>query len=103
MSCVYASFQIVPTTRSINEPRHEKTCFLHHAKTKAQISSAIIAQLISAFVFATKIVKFVFFLNLNFKPLSVFCGITADTNQAGRKRKDMFSRDAAHLKKGRAN
>ena len=29
------------------EPRHEKTCFLHYAKTKAQISCAVTAQLIS--------------------------------------------------------
>ena len=36
------------------EPRHEKTCFLcKYAKTKAQISWAVTAQLISVFVFAT--------------------------------------------------
>ena len=31
---------------------HEKTIFLHMQKTKAQISCAVTAQLISAFVFA---------------------------------------------------
>ena len=39
-----------------NEPRHEKNNgFLHknYAKTKSQISFAVTAQLISAFVFAT--------------------------------------------------
>ena len=36
-----------------NEPRHEKTCFFAYAKTKAQISCAVTAQLISAFVFTT--------------------------------------------------
>ena len=35
------------------EPRHEKTCFFAYAKTKEQISCAVTAQLISAFVFAT--------------------------------------------------
>ena len=34
-----------------------------YAKTKAQISFAVTAKLISAFVFATRIVQFLFFLN----------------------------------------
>ena len=46
----------------IFEPRHEKTGFLP-AKTKAQISFTVTAKLISAFVFATRIVLFLFFLN----------------------------------------
>ena len=37
----------------VAEPRREKTCFFAYAKTKAQISCAVIAQLISAFVFAS--------------------------------------------------
>ena len=37
-----------------------------HAKTKAQISFAVTAKLISAFVFATRIVHFFFVLNLKF-------------------------------------
>ena len=38
----------------IYEPRREKTGFLHnYAKTKTQISFAVTAKLISAFVFAT--------------------------------------------------
>ena len=47
------------------EPRHEKPFFVY-AKTKAQTSCAVTAQLISAFVFATKIVQSLFFLNLKF-------------------------------------
>ena len=46
-----------------------------YAKQKAQISSAVTAQLISTFVFATKIVQSLFFLNLKFQAssyLSVF-------------------------------
>ena len=34
-------------------PRYEKTGFFAYAKIKTQISCAVIAQLISAFVFAT--------------------------------------------------
>ena len=42
----------------INEPPLEKTNNLHkNAKPKAQISSAVTAKLISAFVFAKRIVK----------------------------------------------
>ena len=39
------------------EPRHEKTGFFAYAKTKTQISFAVPAKLISAFVFATRIVQ----------------------------------------------
>ena len=38
-----------------------------YAKTKAQISFAVTAQLISAFVFATRLVQFLFFLNLKIR------------------------------------
>ena len=38
---------------TINELRHEKTGFFSYAKTKPQISFAVTAKLISAFVFAT--------------------------------------------------
>ena len=37
----------------INEPCHEKTNIFAYAKTKTQISFAVTAKLISAFVFAT--------------------------------------------------
>ena len=40
--------------------------FFAYAKTKAQISFAVTAKLISAFVFATRIVQFMF-LNLKFQ------------------------------------
>ena len=48
-------------------PRHEKTGFLHMRKTKAQISCAVNAQLISAFVFAIQKVQSLFFPNLKFQ------------------------------------
>ena len=47
------------------EPRREKTGFLH-AKTKTQISFAVTAKLISAFVSATQIVQSPYFLNPKF-------------------------------------
>ena len=48
---------------------------LAYVKTKAQISCAVTAQLISAFVFTTRIAQFLFFLNLKF-PLARFCDYT---------------------------
>ena len=63
-----------------------KTSFSHwenrifaNAKTKAQISRAVTAQLISAFVFATRIVQFLLYLNPKFQA-SVFFSATV---QAG--------------------
>ena len=49
------------------EPHHEKTNIFHMQKTKAQISCGVTAQSISAFVFATRIVQFLFFLNPKFQ------------------------------------
>ena len=49
--------------------------FFAYAKTKQQISCAVTAQLISAFVFATRIVQFLFFLNQKLK-LHMFYGCT---------------------------
>ena len=47
-----------------------KPDFCIYAKTKALISCAIIAHLISAFVFATKIVQSFYFLNPKFQASS---------------------------------
>ena len=52
------------------EPCHEKTGFFAYAKTKPQISCAVTAQLISAFVFATQIVQSLFILNSKFQASS---------------------------------
>ena len=43
-----------------------------YAKTKTQISFAVTAKLISAFVFATRIVQFLFYLNSKFQASSSF-------------------------------
>ena len=40
-----------------------KSFFFVNAKTKTQIGFAVTAKLISVFVFATKLVKFIYFLN----------------------------------------
>ena len=53
--------------QNLFEPRREKTGFFAHAKTKTQISFAVTAKLISAFVFATRIVQFLPFLNTKFQ------------------------------------
>ena len=60
------------------EPHHEKTGFLHMRKTKPQISCAVTAQLISAFVLATQqLVKSLFPLYFqNLKLLACFCDCT---------------------------
>ena len=51
------------------EPRHEKTVFAY-AKTKTQISFTVTAKLISAFVFATRIVQPLYYLNPKFQAAS---------------------------------
>ena len=48
-----------------------------YVKTKPQISCAVTAKLISAFVFATQIVQFLYFLNPNFQPPAIFCACAA--------------------------
>ena len=48
------------------EPHRKKTGFLP-MRTQALISFAVTAKLISAFVFATRIVQSLFFLNLKFQ------------------------------------
>ena len=52
------------------QPCHEKIIFFPNAKTKAQISFAVTAKLISAFVFATGIVQSLYFLNSKFQASS---------------------------------
>ena len=53
-----------------------KPAFCICEKTKTQISFAVTVKLISAFVFATRIVHSFFFLNPKFQPLAIFCGYT---------------------------
>ena len=45
------------------KPLHEKTNAFAYVKTKAQISFAVTAKLISAFVFVTQLIQSLYFLN----------------------------------------
>ena len=56
----------------LNEPRRKKTGFFAYAKTKTQISFAVTTKLISAFVFAPRIVQSLYFLNPKFQASSHF-------------------------------
>ena len=71
-----------------------------YAKTKAQISFAVnSAKLISAFVFAARIVQFIFFLNPKFQASSHFL-TSSVAAQAGLYQtwwEARFSRISAHL------
>ena len=74
-------------------PRHEKTGFFAHAKTKAQISCTVNAQLISAFVFYTDGT-----IHLLSKPLSIFCGCRVRfVSDLFGNPEDRFSHDGIHI------
>ena len=49
------------------EPRHEKSKHFAYVKTKTQISFAVTAKLISAFIFAIQIVQSLYFLKPKFQ------------------------------------
>ena len=70
-----------------------------YAKTKAQISFAVILKLISFFVFVTRIVQFVFFLNPNFQASSLLQRLYRPVCVGpGRKsRRPVFSRRGSYL------
>ena len=56
----------------IYEPPHGKTNNLHMRKQRRRSASRLTAKLISAFVFATRIVQFLFYLNPKFQASSSF-------------------------------
>ena len=68
--CLVSQQSVFPGTAA-NEPHRKKTGLFAYGKTKAQISFAVTAKLISAFVFATRIVQFLFFLNPKFQACSL--------------------------------
>ena len=75
--------------------RHEKKIFAY-AKTKALIT----AKLICAFVFATGIVQFLYFLNPKFQASThLLCLYSYVCVRPGRNPEDRFSRIAAHMVK----
>ena len=68
------------------------------AKTKAQISFAVKTKLTSAFVFGTRIVQFLFFLNPKFAASShLLCLHSLICVRPVRKPHCLFSHDAAHF------
>ena len=82
------------------EPHNEKVSESQqsvYAKTKTQISFAVTAKLISAFVFATRIVQFLWFLNPKL-PVSnhILCLYSLVCVGPVRKPHFWFSHDAAH-------
>ena len=90
-------------TPNTNEPRHEKICFLHMQKQRrrlaAQLSCAVTAQLISAFVSATYIEQFLYFFNPEFEA-SIHFMLSYSPVRIGpaRKPENRFSRDVAQIK-----
>ena len=75
------------------EPGCEKTRFLHMRKTKTQISFAVTGKLISAFVFATQIVRSLYFLNPKFQGSNhlLYLGSTVCVEPGRKPRKLVFS------------
>ena len=69
-----------------------------YAKTKTQISFAVTAKLISAFVFATRIVQFLFYLNPKFQDSNYFlCLYRPVCVRPVRKPHCWFSHGPAHI------
>ena len=75
-----------------------KPAFCKLQKQKTQISSAVTAQLISAFVFATQVVKSLYFLNLKFQASSHFLWLYSQVCvRPGRKpQRQIFSRCSSY-------
>ena len=67
---ISSSVVISPYVREDMSRVVRKPAFCKNAKTKTQISFAVTAKLISAFVFATNIVKSLYFLNTKFQASS---------------------------------
>ena len=80
------------------EPPHGKTNNLHYAKTKTQISFAVTAKLISAFVFAKRIVQPLFYLYPTFQASSsLLCLYRSVCVGPIQKPHCWFSHEAAHI------
>ena len=80
--------------KSLNPSRIVRKPDFAYAKTKAQISFAVTAKLISAFVLATRIVQFLFFLKSKFQSSRLFLKLYRPVCvRPGRKpRRPVFSR-----------
>ena len=88
---------VCANNKSTNEPRREKTGFLF-AKTKTQISFAVTAKLISAFVFAIRIVQSLYYLHPKFQASSHHLWLYRPVCVGpGRKAEDRFSHNGAQI------
>ena len=65
------------TAHALNELCCEKNQVFAYGKTKTQIGFAVTAKLISAFVFATRIVQSLYYLNPKFQASDIFYSCTA--------------------------
>ena len=87
----------------LNEPRYEKTGFLHIRKQKrrTQISCAVTAQLISAFDFAVRIVQSLYYLNPKFQASSHLMWLYSSVcvGPGGKLRRPVFSQRGSNLLK----
>ena len=75
-----------------------KTRFLHMRKAKTQISFAVTAKLISAFVFATPIVQSLYFLNPKFQASShlLWLYMLVCVGTGGKPRRPVFSQGGSN-------
>ena len=97
---LFSARYVVNVSYTTFEPPRGKTNNLHiiYAKTKTQINFAVTAKLISAFVFATRIVHSLFFLNPKFQASSMLlCLYRPVCARPVREPHCWFSHEAAHL------
>ena len=88
--------QNIYDSNQINEPPHGKTNNLHGRKQRRRSASRT-AKLISAFVFATRIVQFLLYLTLKFQASSSFlCLYRSVCVRPVRKPHCWFSHEVAH-------
>ena len=101
--CVFKKYEDKPDncdsfTGSLFEPPHGKTNNLHMRKQRRRSASRKTAKLISAFVFAPRIVQFLFYLNPKFQASSSFlCLYRPVCVGPVRKPHCWFSHEVAHL------
>ena len=69
-SFYYNNIIVMKKKTTKKQKKKKKKKDFSYAKTKAQISCAVAAQLISAFAFPTRIAQFLFFLNPKFQASS---------------------------------
>ena len=96
-SIVLSKKRLTSWLKTRYEPPRGKTNNLHMRK-QSRRSASVTAKLISAFVFATRIVQFLFYLNPKFQASSSFlCLYRSVCVGPGRKPHCWFSHEVAHM------